>query len=59
VLRLESLERLDWTALGSSVLALVQARDERGTQYALAYELDVARQQGRWEISAVQMDPDS
>ena len=56
---LESLQRLDWTEGDSAVLALVQARDERGTQYVLAYELDVAHQQGRWEISAVQMDPDS
>jgi hypothetical protein len=56
---LQSLQRLDWTEADIAVLAVVQARDERGTQYELAYELDVARQQGRWEISAVQMDPDS
>ena len=30
-----------------------------GVQYTLAYELDVLRDQGRWEISAVQMDPDA
>ena len=44
---------------GSSVLAVVQAQDGRGVQYTLAYELDVVREQGRWEVSAVQMDPDA
>ena len=41
------------------MLAAVQAQDGRGAQYTLAYELDVARAQGRWEVSAVQMDPDA
>jgi hypothetical protein len=58
-LNLESVQRLDWTLDGSSVLAVVQAQDERGVQYTLAYELDVAREQGRWEVSAVQTDPDA
>jgi hypothetical protein len=57
-LSLESVERLDWAPEGSSVLATVQAQDGRGVQYTLAYELDVAHQQGRWEISAIQTDPD-
>jgi hypothetical protein len=56
-LGLESLQRLDWSSPGGSVLAVVRAQDARGVQYTLAYELDVARQQGRWEVSAVQMDP--
>lgn len=56
-LGLASVQRLSWTPTGSSVLAIVQAQDARGVQYALAYELDVARAQGRWEVSAVQMDP--
>jgi hypothetical protein len=58
-LSLGSLQHLDWTPGHGSVLAVVQAQDARGAQYTLAYELDVARQQGRWEVSAVQTDPDA
>jgi hypothetical protein len=58
-LSLESVQRLDWTSGSGAVLAVVQANDAHGTRYTLAYELDVARVQGRWEISAIQMDPDS
>jgi Conjugative transposon protein TcpC len=58
-LELESVQRLDWTLGASSVLAVVQAQDERGVQYTLAYELDVMREQGRWEVSAIQTDPDA
>lgn len=58
-LTLVSLQRLDWAAAGSAVVATVQARDARGVQYTLAYELNVVSEQGRWEISAVQMDPDA
>jgi hypothetical protein len=58
-LTLEAMQRLDWTPGGGSVVAVVQARDGRGVQYSLAYELDVAREQGRWEVSAVQTDPDT
>jgi hypothetical protein len=56
-LSLNSVQRLDWTPAGGSVLAVVRAQDARGAQYTLAYELDVSRAQGRWGISAVQMDP--
>jgi hypothetical protein len=56
-LNLESVRRMDWLPAGTSVLAVVQAQDGRGVQYTLAYELDVVRSQGRWEVSAVQMDP--
>ncbi len=56
-LSLGSVQRLDWSPVGSAVLAIVQAQDGRGAQYTLSYELDVAREQGRWEVSAVQMDP--
>jgi hypothetical protein len=56
-LSLESIERLGWTPDGSSVLAVVRAQDGRGVRYTLAYELEVVRAQGRWEISAVEMDP--
>jgi hypothetical protein len=58
-LALQSLQSLQWAPGGGAVLAFVQAQDQRGAQYTLAYELDVARAQGRWEISAIQMDPDS
>ena len=58
-LSLASLERLDWCPDGHSVMAVVEADDGRGVQYTLAYELDVVREQGRWEISAVQTDPDA
>jgi conjugative transposon protein TcpC len=58
-LSLQTVQGLDWTADGSSVLALVQARDGRGVQYTLAYEMEVERTQGRWEVSAVQMDPNT
>jgi hypothetical protein len=56
-LGLDSVERLNWTPDGRSVLALVRATDARGTAYTLGYELDVLRTQGRWEVSAIQMDP--
>ncbi len=58
-LTLESVQRLDWAPGASSVSATVEAQDARGVRYTLAYELDVVREQGRWEISAVQMDPDA
>lgn len=58
-LALRSVTRLAWAPGGGSALAVVQAQDARGAQYALAYELDVSRAQGRWEISAIQTNPDS
>jgi conjugative transposon protein TcpC len=58
-LALQSLQSLQWAPGAGAVLAVVQAQDQRGAQYTLAYELDVARAQGRWEISAIQMDPDT
>jgi hypothetical protein len=57
-LSLQSVQHLNWGPGVSTVLASVQAEDGRGAQYTLDYELDVAREQGRWEVSAVQMDPD-
>ncbi len=57
-LALQALQSLQWAPGASAVLALVQAQDQRGASYTLAYELDVLRSQGRWEISAIQMDPD-
>jgi hypothetical protein len=58
-LALQSLQSLQWAAGAGAVLALVQAQDQRGASYTLAYELDVLRAQGRWEIAAIQMDPDA
>jgi hypothetical protein len=58
-LSLESMQRLGWAPGTGAVLATVQAQDARGVRYTLAYELDVVRSQGRWEISAVQTDPDA
>jgi hypothetical protein len=57
-LSLESVQHLDWAPGAGAVLAVVQAQDARGARYTLAYELDVARVQGRWEVSAIQTDPD-
>ena len=56
-LTLVAIQRIAWSPDGRSVIAVVQAQDGRGAQYTLAYELDVAETQGRWEISAVQMNP--
>ena len=58
-LTLESVQHLDWAPSAGAVLAVVAAADARGAHYTLAYELDVARVEGRWEISAIQMDPDT
>lgn len=58
-LGLESLQSLQWAPGGGAVLATVQAVDRRGAQYTLAYELNVVREQGRWEIAAIQINPDA
>jgi Conjugative transposon protein TcpC len=58
-LALQSLQSVQWAPGAGAVLAVAQAQDQRGAQYTLAYELDVARAQGRWEIAAIQMDPDT
>ncbi len=59
-LALQSLQSLQWApGAGGAVIAVVQAQDQRGASYTLAYELDVLRAQGRWEVSAIQMDPDT
>jgi hypothetical protein len=58
-LTLESVQSVDWSADGSSVVEVVKAQDRRGVQYTLAYELDVVRQQGRWEVAAIEMDPNA
>jgi hypothetical protein len=56
---LQSLDSLDWSSSGRSVLATLRARDEHGGQYTLAYEVGVRLSAGRWEISAIQTNPDS
>jgi len=56
-LALTDVQRLAWSGDRRSVVAIVQARDERGTRYTLGYEADVREVAGRWEISSVQMDP--
>jgi hypothetical protein len=54
-LTLESLDALDWEPDGSSLRALVHARDRGGARYALAYRLAVVAAGGRWEISAIEV----
>jgi hypothetical protein len=57
-LRLASIGQEAWAPGGGSVLATVQAYDSRGARYVLTYELDVMRAQGRWELAAIQTEPD-
>ncbi len=56
---LESVQSLDWSTPGHAVLAVVRAREGRGAQYTLGYEIDVVSDAGRWEISAIQMNPNT
>lgn len=58
-LELTAVTREGWAPGAGSVIATVQAADERGARYTLTYELDVTKTQGRWEISAIQTDPDA
>jgi hypothetical protein len=58
-LSLESVLHLVWSPDRRSVRAVVQASDARGVQYTLDYELDVTVVAGRWEVGAVQMNPDT
>ena len=58
-LTLISTQRLDWSPDGRSVVAVVRAGDARGVQYTLGYEIDVVQLAGRWEVSALQVDPDA
>ena len=57
-LSMQTLDSLAWSAAGRAVVAQVRARDGRGATYTLAYELDVVSRAGRWEIAAIQTDPD-
>ena len=59
-LTLEALQRLTWASEGAgAVEALVQAQDARGARYTLAYELQMTLAAGRWEVVAIQTDPDA
>lgn len=49
----------EWAPGGGAVTILVQARDNLGVRYTLSYELDVTQVRGRWEISAIEADPDA
>jgi hypothetical protein len=59
MLGLQSLDSLDWSSSGRSVLATLRARDKHSAQYTLTYELGVRLSAGRWEISTIQTNPDS
>jgi hypothetical protein len=57
---LEAMQRLDWSPEGRGALsAVIQAQDGRGARYTLAYALEVTRVAGRWEVAAIEMDPDT
>ena len=58
-LTLDAIQSLQWSPDGRAVVAVVQAQDTRGARYTLDYELEVLRAQGRWEIVAVEMDPNT
>lgn len=58
-LTLLSVQRLQWAEPRRALLATLQARDAGGTEYELAYELDVTQRQGRWEVTSIQTNPDS
>jgi hypothetical protein len=59
-LALEAMSRLDWSGEGGDgVVATVQAREGQGARYTLAYDLDVVQVAGRWEVAAIEMDPDT
>jgi hypothetical protein len=59
VLQLQDVERMSWTTGPGSLLAIVRAVGQNGVRYTLSYEVEVVRSQGRWEILAIQMDPDA
>lgn len=58
-LSLESVQSLTWAVGGRSVVAVVTASGGNGSRWTLTYEVDVLRSAGRWEVSAIQMDPDA
>ncbi len=58
-LQLIGIVRDGWAPGDGSVEATIEASDSRGARYTLSYELDVTRAQGRWEVSAIQTEPDA
>jgi Conjugative transposon protein TcpC len=54
---IDTVQAVRWLPGGGSVGVTISAEDKRGTQYTLDYELDVAATDGRWSVSAIQMDP--
>jgi hypothetical protein len=58
VLTLDAVPSLDWSADRRTVAVVVEAHDARGARYTLSYELDVVDVDGRWEVAAVEMEPD-
>ncbi len=58
-LRLLSLLRLEWAPGGGAVVASAKASDGLGALYTLSYEMDVLHRQGRWEIGAIETNPDA
>ncbi len=56
-LTLQRLQELKWSPDRGSVIAVAQAARADGAVFTVAYEMDVLRVAGRWEISAIQMDP--
>jgi hypothetical protein len=56
-LTFEALQSLTWASGGGAVLAQVLAAGREGARYTLAYEIDVTRAAGRFELTAIQMDP--
>jgi Conjugative transposon protein TcpC len=57
-LALDSVQRLGWAQDMRSLLAVVHAHDARDTGYTLGYEVDVARVGRRWEVAAIETDPE-
>lgn len=53
-----AIERPTWAPGGGAVEVVVQALDALGVRCTLQYEMDVSRLQGRWEVSAIQTDPE-
>ncbi len=58
-LALDDVVSLRWSSADQSVIAQVVASDGRGVQYSLAYEIAVAREQTRWEVTAIEVNPDA
>ena len=59
VLTLQRVADVRWSPDRRSVDATVLADDQLRATYTLGYELDVLRVGSRWEIGAIQMNPDT